>query len=361
MEEFVKKLRSEAGVTLVELLVAGAAFTLVSLAAFAVLQSGQRSAVMNDQTVQVQQNVRLGMDLVARDLRMAGFGNPIAGGLPAGCAGIINPTENQAGADNGPDSVQFVTAGQAVGTLAVDYIAGTNIQVNNMDPNIANGQILSIEGVFTAAVIGVVPAVPPAAGSVTLSRAIAAPIALQAGSTVVRLDCIRYSVSGGGVTPPYQLLRQVGPGPSVAIVDGIESLQLAYALDANNDGTIDDLSGANGVDCKDFIPNDTATNGQCPGGVPATPVSGIPASVTAIPTSVRQVRITVVGRAIPPAAANVALNCWRDPTYTGTGAIQVEDQFMAEPAVPVACGLPAGGIRRRALTRVITLRNGSNL
>src|SRR5438093_4072057 len=84
--------RSEHGFSIIELMVAVAAFSVVSLAAFAVLQSGQRNALMNDQTVKVQQNVRLAMDLIARDIRMTGYGNPAVGILPLPCTNHMNAT-----------------------------------------------------------------------------------------------------------------------------------------------------------------------------------------------------------------------------------------------------------------------------
>jgi hypothetical protein len=134
------------------------------------------------------------------------------------------------------------------------------------------------------------------------------------------------------------------------MVDGIESLQLAYAVDANADGIIDDQNANNIVDCIDFVPNNT----PCTQGGAVLPAGGVvapPASVNATPTSVRLARITVVGRAVPPTAVNVAGSNWSDPTYTGNSSIQAEDQFIA--ATP--------GVRRRALSRVINLRDASIL
>ena len=354
---------AEHGITLVELLVAVAAFAIVSLVAFGVLSTSRQSASMNDQTVQIQQNVRLAMDLIARDVRMAGFGYPSAGSVP-GCTNHINasvqsagppfvPGDNAVGADAGADSIRIVTVDQQVGTLAADYVSGNTFVVNNLASDINTGQVLTIEGVFTGSVNAFTLGSP---GSVQLNRTISAPTAFQAGATVLRLACVTYSVTGPDVTPTFQLLRQVNLNSAVPVVDGIESLQFAYGIDTNNDGTLDDQNASGTVDCKDFIPNDTATNGQCAG--PAGGVGTLPASINAIPTSVRQVRITVVGRSIPPAAANIAGNCWRDPSFKGSAAVQAEDQLLSEPVN--SCGVQ-GGIRRRTLTRIVTLRNGSNI
>jgi len=156
-------------------------------------------------------------------------------------------------------------------------------------------------------------------------------------------------------------MRRVGTARSVPFVDGIESLQLAYALDTTGAGVIDNQAGSvlGTFDCLDFVPN----TGPCtdtvihPAGTGT--VTAIPATMNQTPTPVRQVRITVVGRAIPPANMYVTGNCWRDPGFTGATAILVEDQALATASVPAACALPPGGIRRRALTRVVSLRETS--
>jgi type IV pilus assembly protein PilW len=338
---------SERGFTLIELALTVFIFSFVMLAAFAVLSSTQQTAVMNDQTVQIQRNVRLAMDLIARDIRMTGYGNPAAGSL-AGCTNQLNATDQTPGAaDTGPDSISVMTVDQQVGTLGVQAplppsTTTTQITVSGLSAGaVSINDVITLDGAFTATVTGV-------AGTVlTLSQAVQNPVVFPVGQPVLRLTCVTYTVTGIGVTPPFQLLRN-----GTAIVDGIESLQLAYAVDANGDGQIDDQAGglANQVDCLDFVPNNGAcTNGATVYAAGTGTQSTIPASVNTTPTFVRQVRITVVGRAIPPAAANVANNTWSDPTFKSSSAITAEDQVIASTP----------GIRRRALTRIVSLRDAS--
>jgi len=362
MDRALRGLKSERGFSLLELMIALGIFAVVSLAAFSVLSSTQKTAVVNDQTVQVQQNVRLAMDLVYRDLRMAGYGNPPAGSLPCtapasaptpGTANHINTADNTAGSDNGTDAIAVYTVDQQIGTLAAAFSSGSAISLANLSQDVANGQVITLEGVFTATLSGVVN---PGTGTGTASllepgtvtaKTIVAPQVFAAGTPVIRLACVTYTVTNIAASPPFQLLRN-----NVALVDGIESLQLAYGLDADNDGRIDDQAGgiANTVDCLDFVPN----NGACRQGTTTYAagtgsVTTVPATANATPTSARQIRITVVGRAIPPAAANVANNTWSDPSYTSSSAVTAEDQVIAN----------APGIRRRALTRTVSLRNAS--
>jgi len=341
-----KNRASERGFTFIELVIAMAIFSVVALAAFAVLSSTQQTAVMNDQTVQIQRNVRLAMDLLARDIRMTGYGNPAAGSI-AGCANHMNATDQAAGADAGPDSISVMTVDQQLGTLAAQTpnppaTSTSTINVSGLPAGtVAVNDVITLDGAFTATVTGV-------AGTIlTLSQAIQNPMVFPTGMPVVRLTCVTYTVTGIGVTPPFQLLRN-----GVAIVDGIESIQLAYAVDANGDGQIDDQAGglANTVDCLDFVPNNGAcTNGTTANAAGTGTVTTLPVAVNATPTSVRQVRITVVGRAIPPTALNVANYTWSDPAFTSSSAITAEDQVIASTP----------GIRRRALTRIVSLRDAS--
>ena len=355
-------LRRQQGFTIIELMVAVAAFSIVSLAAFAVLSSGQRNAVMNDQTVKVQQNVRLAMDLIARDIRLTGYGNPNPAVTPMPpCAGHLNAVDNTPGAaDTGADSISIMTLNQQVGVLSAIPLPGAAFLTLNTAGLVTwvGAHPVTVEGIFTTT--GTHNVAP---GILDLGTTLPPTASFPKDTTrVFELACVTYTVTNGAQTPPFQLMRQVGTAAAVPIVDGIESLQLAYALDTTGTGAITDQAGgvAGTFDCLDFVPN----NGPCTDTVvhPANTgtVKAIPAAMALTPSPVRQVRITVVGRAIPPANMYVPNNCWRDPTYTGASQIQAEDQLLAPASVnPVLCNLSATaplGIRRRALTRVVSLR-----
>ena len=362
-----KVTRRDAGFTLIELMVAMAGFALVSLAAFSVLSTGQRTAVANDQLVKVQQTARLALDLMTRDIRMSGYGVPVGVALPAGCNSPLAPI------DGGPaaaDTISVVTVDQVIGQLAqtTPVFPGNIITLKTLPPGLVNvNDVVTLDGVLTA----FVTAKDEATKRLTLSASIGSstgPRVFQPNTTVVRLVCVTYAVNGAASNPPFQLMRTVGiPGPGnppVPIVDGIETIQLAYALDADNDGQIDNQAGSVvGFDCLDFVPNTPppavpppapAVTVQLPCGPPAAVgTAAIPASVGANPTTARQVRLTVVARAIPPAVQYSNASCWRDPAFRGSAAMTVENQSLGEP---VTCGVQ-GGIRRRALTRVISLRD----
>jgi prepilin-type N-terminal cleavage/methylation domain-containing protein len=65
--------RQDHGFSLVELLVVTALMGVVAAALFALHQTTQRTAYTSEEVVEVQQNLRIGMEQIATDLRMAGF------------------------------------------------------------------------------------------------------------------------------------------------------------------------------------------------------------------------------------------------------------------------------------------------
>ena len=361
---------SDRGFTLIELMVSVSIFAVVSMAAFSVLSAGQKTAVTADQTTAIHTNIRMALDLMARDIRMTGFGSPPAGSISAACPQMLTATDNTVGADTGPDSISITTVDQQMGALGVAFDSTQNNIITlatSLPSDIAIGQVVSLDGAtgftgtiaaFSVATKKLTLVVPNTATPLTIPSGDSR--SFSVGTGVVRLYCVVYTVTGGNVTPPYQLVRN-----GIPMVDGIESIQLAYGVDTDGDGRIDDQAGglANVVDCLDFVPNNTA----CKQGIAtlvAGTVSTIPSSVNSTPTAVRQVRITVVGRAIAPGAINRANSCWDDETYRPLATtLQVEDQLLAKPVFPVGCPQGAGqpaGIRRRAMTRIVSLRNASN-
>ena len=67
------KMSKSNGFTLIELLVAMAITGIVAGAIFTAFQSQQKSYLIQDQITEMQQNLRAGMDLMVREIRMAGY------------------------------------------------------------------------------------------------------------------------------------------------------------------------------------------------------------------------------------------------------------------------------------------------
>ncbi|TET85157.1 MAG: prepilin-type N-terminal cleavage/methylation domain-containing protein [Desulfobacteraceae bacterium] len=114
------KMRNEKGFTLVELLVAMTVGGIVMAGISMAYRSQQKSALVQDQVCAMQQNLRASMQLMEREIRMAGYD-------PAGSAGSGIQTANATsiritldihdGADNDADGIvdEFDEAGNGDG------------------------------------------------------------------------------------------------------------------------------------------------------------------------------------------------------------------------------------------------------
>ena len=271
----------QAGFTLIEVMVGMVVAVIVVAAAFTILTTTSKSLRANEQIVNTQQNARMAMEWLARDLKLAGFGNP---GVPIGnCSNGIVPSDQTAtGVDSGPDSVQVLvptsrTSGSNRWTLKVPTTTAGTAQIT-LQPGavadmvssglVANQSYVSLGGSATAQVTAL------DASTSTINVAIPAPLWFQQEDQVYLLQCIRYQV----VLPPDAgnlcggnapcLTRGVagvvtGPTAEAPIAEGVEDLQLAYACDgcvtAINSGIpdriIDDQNGSNSFDQADFLSN----------------------------------------------------------------------------------------------------------
>jgi type IV pilus assembly protein PilW len=79
----------EKGFTLVELMAAMVIAVVVMAGIYAAYYTQQKNATAQEQTAEMRQNLRAGLDLMTREIRMAGFDPTHAAG-----AGIVTPTAN---------------------------------------------------------------------------------------------------------------------------------------------------------------------------------------------------------------------------------------------------------------------------
>ncbi len=342
----------QAGFTLLELMAALAVTVVVVGAAFTILTTTSKSLQANEQVVDTQQNIRMAMELLARDIKLAGFGNP---GVPVGncTAGIVPSDQNPTGIDTGPDSVQLLvpttrTSGPNRWTLKIPTTAAGTTQIT-LQPGavadmvssglVANQSYVSIGGSATAQVSGF------DASASTINVSIPAPLWFQQEDQIYLLQCIRYQVVPapdpgnlcGGRSPC--LTRGVagvvtGANAEAPIAEGIEDLQLAYACDGcvaaiNNgipDRIIDDQNGSNSFDQGDFLSNVPWT---------AAPLT---------PDKIQLVQVALVARQLK-----------NDQGFGETGRA-----FVGSPAMTVSSdhALPADpNHRRRILVKTVETRN----
>jgi type IV pilus assembly protein PilW len=320
--------KEEHGFTLVELMFGMGIAMVVVAAGYAVTESSQKASAVNDQTVQMQQNARLAMELLSRDFKMAGFG--MSGTVGACSYGIVPADNTPGGNDTGPDSVSVVVpttlstlSAVATGPTTTIALQAGAVAALTAD-GFATGSTISVGGVFTANVNAI------AGDTLTVNTTLSAPATFPIGTTVYWLRCVQYTI--GTTTAACGGAARCLLRGGVAIADGIEDLQLAYACDgckgATPDGQIDDQNGSNTFDTADFVSNSSWTSS------PMTP------------DSFRLVRVTLVAR-----QNNV------DKDWTGTSA----SNFVAEDHNPASdTGYSASSYqqyRRRLFTRTVQVRN----
>jgi Tfp pilus assembly protein PilW len=73
-----KVIQNQRGITLIELIVAFVIFSFVSAASYRLFVSQSKAYAVQDQVVEIQQNIRSAMELMLRDVRMAGYDNDSA-------------------------------------------------------------------------------------------------------------------------------------------------------------------------------------------------------------------------------------------------------------------------------------------
>lgn len=365
------------GVTLVELMVGAVVATTVIAAGFAVLSSSDKALTTNEQTVETQQNVRVAMEFLFRDIREAGFGmNGPVGNCPTA---IVPADNNTAGPDRGPDRISLVVpVGNPVGTatdppwvLNSDTTIGFNLlalpsalAVTNMTSE-AGGSLTAPNA--TISIGGTITTTVTATGGANLTvAAVPAPVALKRNTPIYLLQCITYQI----IPPPDPtglcagrspcLVRGVAGGMTAGVLDcttagsrctpiadEIEDIQFAYGCDGcvaginsgTPDGIIDNQGGAAGFDQADFVTNSAWAT----------------APLTA--DKIQLAQVTIVGR---QRRADQGFGDSNRQTAQGT-ALQVSDHLHSDGVFAsgdyATLTPPYTSTRRRLLTRTIELRN----
>jgi len=313
------------------------------------------------------------MELISRDVKLAGFGwqsgmqvgncvTPLGTPVP-----IVPLDQTPAGPDTAPDQVRMVVpmtntqvaGGAATWTLAAATTPGFNglvlpngaVAAMQAAGLMTTSNVVSINGGYSAQVTGL-------NGANGLQLATAAPIHISfpVGSQVYLLQCIQYTVANtqaqcGNVGAPCLMRGPVGPGglvnAQVAIADGIEDMQFAYACDGCVAGdplkrVMDNLDGIAG-----FTPGDFVTNNQWT--VP--PLT---------PERIRLVQVNLVSRQTAR-SADQGFGEGRAVANLTPNALQVSDHNHAAGVFAAGdFGIqnpPYTSVRRRLLTKTIDARN----
>ena len=209
------------GVTLIELLIALVLSSLLTAALYRAFIGQQKTYTVQDQVADMQQNVRIAIGQITKEIRMAGYGGEMLSifGNINGFTDIITPASN---------TITIILADQ-VGVLKQNTTKGTNqLKVTNARIfNTDKKKYLCLNGLNNYLVQGVtedtiILTAPleeghPVNQPVYLVKAISYYLGLSGVKTVLR----RNENTGGGGQP---------------LADNIESLEFSY-FDTNGDLT----------------------------------------------------------------------------------------------------------------------------
>ncbi len=218
-------LRNELGLSLVELLISMVVACIVIAAIYRTFTDQAKSYSIQEHMSAMQQNARVSMDMIARDVRMAGFEE----------VGFDVPDSNAIVAINssvGPDSI-MVSDGQGVATGLTANVGGgaSAIAVLSLDPNsdgandfAQGGGVIVSDGNQTEGFQ--ITSIDEATGTITLSGTLVNPY--LAVDTVV-VPATLYEVNGTN-------LRRNGS----VLAGSIEDLQFAYIFDDGGEANAPD-------------------------------------------------------------------------------------------------------------------------
>ncbi len=291
------KKSNQQGFTLIEFMIASVIFMVVMSSGSDFFNNMNRSAVVNSELTDVQQDIRAAMLTLVRDISMAGYGTTSA----STCTNAITPTN----LSTGPDQISMASMGNVLTTLTVAAAPGdTKITVASA----LTAGTISINGIkTTTAAAGTNPTISPAID--------ASGEGFPIGTQILNPTCVEYDVNTG----TRELSRSVG-GVASVLASGVLDMQFAYALDADGDNLIDDANLSGGFDTGDFV------------------------NTTTDPASIRLVRVSLF----------VQTN-QSDDRYINGAAVTLEDHDpTGDAGYTLAAYQP---FRSRVLTRIVRPHN----
>ncbi len=257
------KLKKETGFSLIELLIVVAMLSLVMAAVYSLYLTHQKTAFTQDEVVEVQQNLRIAMDSMTHDIKMAGFLIP-ATNTPVGVVSSnAGPAMTPAGAIilNTSDGVTLNTASGAktYAWIDIDASATTGLGTIQMDSSESVDQFISGDVVVAriirpqdksqpggAANTFIVSNPDRAAKTMTLSVGTGVdpgPV-FKKGDVIARTtaaaphpNTVAYSLGQGGTCPANQvcLMRDENGSGAQVVANNISDFQLRYLLDDNTE------------------------------------------------------------------------------------------------------------------------------
>ncbi len=231
--------RESAGFTVTEMTISLAIFMIVSLFAYQIFKADQKSYVEQAEVTGMQQNVRVAIDQVTNDLRIAGSGVP-SGGVMSDL-GLLHPIDPGNGDNGFPDTVVVFAGFHRVETELAAPMADRSSGVAVEDVSgFSVGSLVIIHGATTdcgesselfliTGISGGEPKVfdhstqSPWNEDQSLSCTYVQP------STVILANYRKYYIDDSDPLHPSLVLEEDGQAPRI-VADNVENMQLVYDL-----------------------------------------------------------------------------------------------------------------------------------
>ncbi len=286
-------MRTQSGMSLVELMVAMALAVLLLAGVLSIFQSSKVTYLTNEKTARLQENGRLALELMVHDLRSAGYGGcvletiftntlvgttdvlwnyaqPVQGfeSLGDGDYAPALPASLQPALDDAPPVVEsdvivvrMPVRDRPAMTVQADLASVTdNPQVLASSGPVAAGQIMLISDCQASTVFQATGwnagapngSVLHAAGGAGPGNATAdLGFQYQAGARLLPLETVAYWVGNDGTGPA--LWRSIGGGAAEMLVEGAQAMQVAYGEDTDADRVANDYFAADEIDDWDDV------------------------------------------------------------------------------------------------------------
>ena len=239
---------SEAGFTLIEMMSAFVILIIAMTAAYATFEFQHASFTTQNRVAETQQNLRSAMEMLSRDIMLAGYGIPAAVNLPAG---LIPSGDNTIRTIDPWNST--TTADQIV--LLYTYDMDANLPPTTLSANMgaynntisvastngfANGDYIIVTNGSSADLFQITSPItdnttlPHDTSGVNALASHAAFPGYTVGATVSKARFVRYFIDTTDPAHPTLMLDKMVAGVSPQpLADDIEDMQFQYGLDTS--------------------------------------------------------------------------------------------------------------------------------
>lgn len=264
------------GFTLVELLVAMAIASVVGMAGVSLFSTSNWAYKVNEDVAEAQQNGRVSMERLAKDIRTAGFGLPDPPfTLSIGGQNWTSPiTVTTSGGSGGSDSITILGIGYEAGTLSIGAATDCNVGatskicLDSVDPStnrffgtdlttfMTSRKYISLNGSTFIELSNT--QTERAAGKLTLGTPSTLDRIYPDGTPVYIIQAVQYTVNNsapflGGCSASNPCLASLdftglrgGTGNDRQVLaENIEDIQFAYGVDADGNGRMDSSTLSN--------------------------------------------------------------------------------------------------------------------